>query len=55
MLTKCEYSAHSPSIELHGMLRERVPMFINLLISSYFRMWLGIDTVCQNLSAVRMN
>ena len=39
VLTKCEYSAHSPSIELHGMLKERVPMLISLLINSYFSMW----------------
>ena len=55
VLTKCEYSAHSPSIELHGMLKERVPMLISLLINSYFRMWLGIDKLCQNLSVVRTN
>ena len=38
VLTKCEYSAHSPSIELHGMLKERVPMLTSLLINSNFRM-----------------
>ena len=55
VLTKCEYSAHSPSIELQGMLKDRVPILTNLLINSYFKRWLGIDMLCQNLSAVRTN
>ena len=38
VLTKCEYSAHSPSIKLQGMLRDRVPMLISLLINSNFKM-----------------
>ena len=37
VLTKCEYSAHSPSIELQGMLKDRVPILTNLLINSYFK------------------
>ena len=55
VLTKCEYSAHSLSIEPHGMLKDCVPMLTTLLINSYFKMWLGIDILCQNLSAVRTN
>ena len=55
VLTKCEYSAHSRSIELQGMLKDRVPILTSLLINSYFKMWLGIDMLCQNLSAVRTN
>ena len=55
VLTKCEYSVHSPFIELHGMLRDCVPMLTTLLINSYFSRWLGIDILCQNLSAVRTN
>ena len=55
VLTKCEYSAHSLSIELQGMLKDHVPILTNLLINSYFKRWLGIDMLCQNLSAVRTN
>ena len=55
VLTRCEYSVHSLSIELHEMLRDYVSMLTTLLISSYFSRWLGIDILCQNLSAVRMN
>ena len=55
VLTKCEYSAHSPSIELQGMLKDRDPMLTSLLISSYFKTWLGIHMLCQNLSVVRTN
>ena len=55
VLTRCEYSAHSPFIELHGILRDCVPILTNLLISSYFSIWLGIDIVVQNLLAVRTN
>ena len=55
VLTKCEYSAHSLSIELQGMLKDRVPILTSLLINSYFKTWLGIDMLCQNLSAVRTN
>ena len=52
VLTQCEYSVHSPFIEIHGMLRNCVPMLTTLLINSYFSRWLGIDILCQNLSAV---
>ena len=55
VLTKCDYTAHSPSIELQGMLKDRVPILTSLLINSYFKTWLGIDMLCQNLSAVRTN
>ena len=55
VLTRCEYSAHSPFIELHGILRDCVPILTNLLISSYFSSWLGIDILVQNLLATRMN
>ena len=55
VLTKCDYTAHSPSIELQGMLKDRVPILTSLLINSYFKTWLGIDMLRQNLSAVRTN
>ena len=42
VLIRCEYSAHSPFTELHGILRDCVPILTNLLISSYFSSWLGI-------------
>ena len=55
VLTRWEYSVHSPSIELHGILKDCVPILTTLLISSYFSRWFGIEILCQNLSAVRMN
>ena len=55
VLTRLEYSGHSPSIALHGMVKDRVPMLISLLISSYFSIWLGMDILFQNLSAVSTN
>ena len=53
--TRCVYSCHSPSMELHGIFRDCVPILINLLMISYLSMWFGIDTLSQNLSAVRTN
>ena len=41
--------------ELHGIFKDCVPILINLLINSYFSRWFGIETLCQNLSAVRTN
>ena len=55
VFTRWEYSGHLPSIELHGIFKDCVPILINLLINLYFSRWFGIETLCQNLSAVRTN
>ena len=48
-------SGHLPSIELHGMFKECVPMLINLFTISYFSIWLGSEMLRQNLSVAKTN